>query len=89
MSYKWGYMHGEPDAGLPDYLEEQEPVHVCAWCGESIYPGDEFYELPNGVIVCMDCMDECKHTAEEEEEPEDPWEDLRVEQAIERWKGIE
>lgn len=90
MTYMGNYrMQKDPDAYLPDYMEEPKAVYACAWCGEDICDGDEYYELPNGDIVCADCIADCKHTAEADEEDEDPWEDSRVEAAIERWKGID
>lgn len=27
---------------------------VCAVCGEPIEPGDAYYELPDGLIICTD-----------------------------------
>ena len=81
---KYGF-YKDADANLPDYMEEPKAIYTCAWCGEDICEGDEYYELPNGDHVCECCMDGCKCTAEAEE-ADDPWEDIRVEEAIERWK---
>lgn len=35
----------------------------CDWCGRSIIDGDEYYEV-HGVILCVDCMTDCRRTAE-------------------------
>lgn len=41
--------------------EREEYVH-CDVCGETIYYGDEFYEVGNAK-VCQDCIDAGKRTA--------------------------
>lgn len=38
-------------------------LHECAWCDAEIYDGDEYYDI-GGEIVCTECVNECKHTAE-------------------------
>ncbi len=74
----------EPNMDPP----EPEPVKSCAWCGEDICIGDGYYAIDNDDWVCEGCMESAYHTAEQDDIC-DPWEDLRVEEAIEKWKGIE
>ena len=50
--------------GMLLYREkEREEAHKCAWCGESIYEGDECYDI-NGEIVCENCIENAKRRAE-------------------------
>lgn len=35
---------------------EQIIYELCAVCGEPIYLEDERYEMPDGDIVCEDCL---------------------------------
>ena len=40
---------------------EDVPICSCEICGEPIYYGDDFYDMPNGQIVCnfdFDCLSE-------------------------------
>lgn len=76
-----GSLDPEPDMSPP----EPTALFQCDWCEEDICAGDEYYELQNGEKVCEYCMRDCKKTAEEEMRI-DPWEDLRVDAAIEEWK---
>lgn len=80
----WRYLPKEPNLDPP----EPESINECAWCGEDICVGEGYYELPGGAWVCDSCMEDVHKTAEASD-IEDPWEDLLVEEAIERWKGIE
>ena len=66
---------------------EPEVVKQCAWCGEDICIGDGYYDLGDGNWVCDSCMESAHHTADQDD-IYDPWEDLRVEQAIEDWKEM-
>lgn len=43
--------------------DQPEKSCDCAWCGEAIYVGDEYYELA-GESVCADCINEKKRRAE-------------------------
>ena len=36
---------------------EPKPVYECSVCKEGIYPGDEYFEAPDGP-VCYDCLDD-------------------------------
>lgn len=47
---------------MPYNDEELVLKYTCAWCGEPIYIGDEYYEI-SGDQVCTDCMDDCKKKA--------------------------
>ena len=38
--------------------EEIEPAHICAWCGEDIFEGDEYYDF-EGDSVCFECINKC------------------------------
>ncbi len=80
----WRYLPKEPPLEPP----EPEVVAKCSWCGEDICDGDGFYELPNDELVCDSCMEDV-HKVADITELVDPWEDLRVEEAIEKWKGID
>lgn len=37
-------------------------VFTCAWCGEPIYNGNDYYDL-DGDAVCEDCMLSARKTA--------------------------
>ena len=42
-------------------VEGREPVHAedcsyCRRCGDTLFPGDDFYEL-GGEVLCEECMD--------------------------------
>lgn len=78
------YLPKEPNLDPP----EPTVIAKCAWCGEDICEGEGFYELPNDEWVCDFCMEDVHKTAELDDQV-DPWEDLRVEEAIEKWKGID
>lgn len=73
--------------GPPLDPPEPEVVTQCSWCGEDICVGDDYYETPDGAWVCQYCMD-VAHKIAEAKDIIDPWEDLRIEEAIEKWKGI-
>lgn len=43
----------------PDYRldpPEDEPCGACEVCGLDIYQGDNYYMMPNGDMVCEDCL---------------------------------
>lgn len=80
----WRYLSKEPPMEPP----EPKPVNSCAWCGGDIFEGEGYYKLPNDDWVCDSCMEDVHKTAELKDLV-DPWEDLRVEEAIEKWKGID
>jgi len=53
-----------PEAPLePPAYDEEEPVLHCAWCGEDIYAGDDYYEIDKQP-VCGNCIGDCCRTAE-------------------------
>lgn len=77
----WRYISKEPPIDPP----EPETIAKCAWCGEDICVGDGYYELPDEEWVCDFCMEDVHKTAELGDIV-DPWEDSRIEEAIEAWK---
>lgn len=52
----YDYRHENPAAKL---------MFSCENCGYGIYVGDAYYEI-NDVVICEDCMDQCKKECEEE-----------------------
>ena len=66
---------------------EPEVISQCVWCDEDICVGDDYYELPDGTWVCEYCMNSA-HKVAEPKDIIDSWEDIRVEEAIEKWKGV-
>lgn len=46
-----------------DREREPEKAYACEWCGETIYYGDEYYDL-SGDKVCEDCIRNCRKTAD-------------------------
>lgn len=42
---------------------EDEPAMYCESCDCPIYPDDNYYEI-NDVILCEDCVYECRRTAD-------------------------
>lgn len=45
---------------MPRFKKEYGYSCTCDICGEAIYVDDEYYELPDGGVVCDsgDCIDE-------------------------------
>jgi hypothetical protein len=43
--------------------EDRDDVVICDVCGERIFPGDRYYEMVDGMIVCgdSDCLKEWMH----------------------------
>ena len=46
---------GSEDKG---WDEPEEATFVCAWCGEDIFEGDEYYDF-EGDSVCFECINKC------------------------------
>ena len=44
---------------------EDEPVTYCEKCDTAIYADDTYYEV-NDVILCENCVYECRRTADRE-----------------------
>lgn len=38
----------------PPIYDPPRPVGVCDVCAREIWEGDDFYELPDGMILCDD-----------------------------------
>lgn len=38
-------------------MEERKELGVCAECGQVVFEGDDHITLPNGDLVCRDCME--------------------------------
>ena len=52
-----------------EYSYERKPVKeygMCEECGYTILEGEEYYDIDN-VLICVDCIDEYKKIAGEEE----------------------
>lgn len=47
-----------PERPLEPPVPKLRPVMYCDECGEPIYEGEEFMELPNGLhwVYCEDCI---------------------------------
>ena len=57
-------MKGNLENGMLLYRDEApEKICECAWCGEPIYAGDDYYDF-DGESVCWDCIEEAKRKAE-------------------------
>jgi len=53
----------------PNY--EEDPVCYCSECGEGIFRGDIYYEIAD-MMLCEDCINDCKHYAEYDAEEHEP-----------------
>lgn len=51
---------GREDSGCDH--DEDEEFFRCAWCGEKIYVGEDYYDF-DGDRVCKECVDSCARTA--------------------------
>lgn len=50
--------------GMLKYKEkEPERLCGCAWCGEAIYIGEDYYDL-EGESVCSECIETAKRKAD-------------------------
>lgn len=52
---------------------EEDPVCYCSECGEGIFNGDIYYKIAD-MMLCEDCINDCKTYAEFEEPDPDCWE---------------
>ncbi|MBQ9994091.1 MAG: hypothetical protein IJP17_05205 [Clostridia bacterium] len=61
MSYDCIHAGGQcSDCG--ECRREREVVLLCDMCGESVYEGDDYYNLC-GEIICVDCLALSRRTA--------------------------
>lgn len=61
---RFGYAVPEAPLEPPEYPEREPEVFTfCAWCGDEILEGDDYYMI-NEQAVCGNCIGDCCRTAE-------------------------
>ena len=60
------------------YREPKQHVYaVCRLCLRDILEGDDMYDMPDGAIICEDCLEEWAKDYRKEASWDFPYEELR------------
>ena len=46
------------------WAKHTRPASKCRVCDSDIYPGEEMYRIPGYGVVCEQCVEEARETAE-------------------------
>lgn len=67
--YKEQFKKEVINVDMYEYSYERKPVKeygVCEECGYTILEGEEYYDIDN-ILICVDCIDEYKKIAGEDD----------------------